>query len=245
MNTTSPASPDRGSVWRAILVVAAVAAMVGLGAWQVHRLQWKTGLIADREAALALPPIVISGNSDDLRKARFRRVRARGVFLHDREIVLGPRTRNGAAGWHVITPLRLSGGATVLVNRGWVPNARRDPATRSAGRPSGPVRVEGLIRAVSEPGYFTPANAPGKGEWYFLDIGSLEIHLGIKPLPFYTIDAGPIPNAGGYPIGGQTIVRPVNRHLEYALTWFGLAAALVVIYVIDLRRRRRDRGRGS
>lgn len=241
MNTTRPASLDRGSVWRATLVVAAVAVMVGLGTWQVQRLQWKTGLIADREAALALPPVDLSGNPDELRTASFRRVRAHGVFLHDKEIVLGPRTYNGAAGWHVITPLRFPGGATVLVNRGWVPYARREPATRPVSQPSGPVRVAGLIRAVSPPGTFTPDNEPGKGDWYYLDIPALAKHLGIRSLPVYTIDAGSAPNPGGYPIGGQTIIRPVNRHLEYAVTWYGLAVVLLVIYVIDLRRRRRDR----
>jgi len=223
------------------MVVVALAVLLGLGTWQVQRLHWKTRLIADREAALALPPVDLSDNPGELGKTNFRRVRVRGVFLHDKEIVIGPRTRNGVAGWHVITPLRLPGGTIVLVNRGWVPYDRRDPATRRAGQPSGEVRIEGLVRAVSPPGPFTPDNAPKKNDWYYLDIPAVAKHLGISLLPGFTIDAGPAPNAGGLPVGGQTIVRLANRHLEYALTWYGLAVVLVTIYAIDLRRRRRGR----
>lgn len=245
MNTMSRAdeagAEDWAALWRAILVLCAIALMVELGTWQIQRLNWKTGLIEAREARLALPPINITKPYLKLGEVYFRRIRARGVFLHEKEIVIGPRTRNGAAGWHVVTPLRFASGGVVLVNRGWVPYNRRDPATRRAGLPSGSVQIEGLVRKISAPGFFTPDNAPEKGDWYYFDIPALRTHLGLKSLPNYVVDAGPAPNEGGYPVGGQTIIRPVNRHLEYALTWYGLAVVLVVIYVIDYRRRRRER----
>ncbi len=230
----------RAPLWRAVFVFAAVCVLLALGTWQVHRLGWKTELIAAREASLALPPLTLSRITRDRTVAAFRRVRAGGDFLHEKEIRLGPRTRNGAAGWHLITPLRLTGGGTVLVNRGWVPYARKDPATRRAGLIKGPIRVEGLARDPPAPGRFTPDNVPGKGDWYHVDVAAMASHLGLDDVAPYLIDAGPAPNPGGLPVGGQTIVRPPNNHLQYALTWYALAAVLLVIYIIDRRGRRRE-----
>lgn len=234
------AGDARAALWRAVFVCAALAALLALGTWQVQRLGWKTELIAAREASLARPPVALSGITRDRIMPAFRRVRAGGEFLHQKEIRLGPRTRNGAAGWHVITPLRLTGGGTVLVNRGWVPHRRKDPATRRAGLVKGPVRVEGLARVPPPPGRFTPDNVPGRGDWYHADIAAMASHLGLDNVRPYLIDAGPNPNPGGLPIGGQTIVRPPNNHLAYALTWYALAAVLLAIYIIDRRGRRRQ-----
>lgn len=244
MRTMSRAEPGaaaaRGPLWRAVFVCAALAGLLALGTWQVQRLGWKTGLIAAREASLARPPVALSGIARARIMPAFRRVRVSGEFLHDKEILLGPRTRSGAAGWHVITPLRLTGGGVVLVNRGWVPHGRKDPATRRAGLIRGPVRVEGLLRVPSAPGRFTPDNVPAKGDWYHVDIAAMASHLGLDDVAPYLIDAGPNPNPGGLPVGGQTIVRPPNNHLVYALTWYALAVVLLAIYIIDRRGRRRQ-----
>ncbi len=230
----------RAALWRAVFVFASLAVLLALGTWQVHRLGWKTELIAAREASLALPPLALSRITRDRTAPAFRRVRVGGEFLHEKEIRLGPRTRNGAAGWHVITPLRLIGGGTVLVNRGWVPYGRKDPATRRAGLIKGPIRVEGLVRVPSAPGRFTPDNVPATGDWYHADIAAIASHLGLDDVRPYLIDAGPALNPGGLPIGGQTIVRPPNNHLAYALTWYALAVVLLAIYIIDRRGRRRE-----
>ncbi len=241
MNTMSPAEPaagTRGPLWRAVFVCAAGAGLLALGTLQVHRLGWKTELIAAREASLARPPVALSRITRDRITPAFRRVRVGGEFLHDKEIRLGPRTLNGAAGWHVITPLRLIGGGIVLVNRGWVPYGRKNPATRRAGLVKGPIRVEGLVRDPPAPGWFTPDNVPSKGDWYYVEIAAMASHLGLDDVAPYLIDAGPNPNPGGLPIGGQTIVRPPNNHLQYAITWYALAVVLLVIYIIDRRNRR-------
>ncbi|MHA1107590.1 MAG: SURF1 family protein [Alphaproteobacteria bacterium] len=231
---------DWGALWRVVLVLCAIALMAELGTWQLHRLNWKTDLIEGREKSLARPPFELKKSYGNPREIRFRRIIAQGVFLHEKEFVIGPRTRKGEAGWHVVTPLQFQNGMMVLVNRGWIPYRRKDPATRRAGLPSGTVQIEGVVRTIRAPGFFIPDNAPEKDDWYYFDIPALREHLGLKSLPDYIIDAGPAANKGGYPVGGQTIVRPVNRHLEYALTWYGLALVLAVIYVIDWRRRRRE-----
>jgi surfeit locus 1 family protein len=140
----------------------------------------------------------------------------------------------------VLTPLRLASGAVVLVERGWIPRDLRDRARRASGNPAGEVAVEGILRLAPEgrPGWFVPDNDPAKNEWYFLDLAAMARAAGVPDaLPFY-VEAGPAPNPGGYPLGGQANTELRNEHLQYAITWYCLAAALAVIYLLLLRRER-------
>lgn len=227
-----------------ILTIAALAAflvLIGLGTWQLERRQWKEDLIAARDAALAAPPVDLPGNADTARGLEFHRVRATGTFLHDRELFLNATERSrGSAGYLVLTPLRLASGAVVLVERGWIPRDLRDRARRASGNPAGEVAVEGILRLAPEgrPGWFVPDNDPAKNEWYFLDLAAMARAAGVPDaLPFY-VEAGPAPNPGGYPLGGQANTELRNEHLQYAITWYCLAAALAVIYLLLLRRER-------
>jgi surfeit locus 1 family protein len=221
--------------------LAAFAVLIGLGTWQVERLNWKEGLIAERAAAIAAPPVAVPRSLDAARSLEFHRVRAKGQFLHDREIpVHAIERQRGAAGYLVVTPLRLQDGATVLVARGWVPTEKRDPATRAEGNPPGAVAVEGLLRLApaEKPGWFVPANDPARAEWFWIDLPAMAHAAGVtEALPFY-LEAGPAPNPGGLPVGGQANTDLPNDHLHYAITWYALAAALAVIYLLLLRRER-------
>jgi surfeit locus 1 family protein len=224
-----------------VSALAAFAVLVGLGTWQVQRLHWKEGLIAERRAALEAPPIDLPSTLDAARGLEFRRVRANGTFLHEREITVhGIERQRGAAGYLVVTPFRLEDGRVVLVERGWVPLDKRDPATRSAGNPGGAGAVEGLLRLApaGKPGWFIPENDAARREWFYIDVAAMARAAGVPDvLPFY-LEAGPAPNAGGLPLGGQSATDLPNDHLHYAITWYALAAALAVIYFILLRRER-------
>ncbi|HXP74302.1 MAG TPA: SURF1 family protein [Stellaceae bacterium] len=221
--------------------LAGFAVLIGLGTWQIERLHWKDALIAERAAAVSAPPAELPRTPDAARPLDFRRVQVKGVFLHDHEIpVHAIERRSGAAGYLVLTPLRLEDGAVVLVERGWVPDDKREAATRAEGNPLGEVAVEGLLRwALAEkPGWFVPANDPGRGEWFWIDLPALARAAGVpEALPFY-VEAGPAPNPGGLPVGGQANTDLPNDHLQYAITWYALAAALAVIYFLVLRRER-------
>lgn len=217
----------------------AFAVLCGLGTWQIERLHWKAGLIAERTAATSGSPIAVPRSLDAARSLDFHRVQANGQFLYDHEIAVHAIERQrGAAGYLVITPLRLEDGAVVLVERGWVPTEKRAAATRAAGNPPGTVSVEGLLRLAptEKPGWFLPANDPARGEWFWIDLPAIAQAAGVpEALPYY-LEAGPAPNPGGFPVGGQANTELRNDHLQYAITWYALAAALAVIYLLLLRR---------
>ncbi|HUK08216.1 MAG TPA: SURF1 family protein [Stellaceae bacterium] len=221
--------------------------LIGLGTWQIQRLHWKEGLIAQRDAALSAPPVPLPRNAAAAAELDFHRVEAEGQFLHEHEFYLNAtERRSGRGGFLVLTPLRLEDGAIVLVERGWVPPEQRDPATRGAGNASGIVSVEGLLRMPSgDRGWFVPANDPTHNQWFYVDLPAMARADSLSGLlPFY-IEAGPAPNPGGLPLGGQAETELVNNHLQYAITWFSLAGILVVFYLLVLRRERADRPRSS
>ncbi|MBI3515628.1 MAG: SURF1 family protein, partial [Proteobacteria bacterium] len=124
----------------------------------------------------------------------------------------------------------------VLVNRGWVPLAARLPAARPSGQVEGTVRIEGAVRLSSVPGWFTPANEPGGNLWFYPDVAQMAAAAGLSRVSPVFVEAGPAPNPGGLPIGGQTQVELPNDHLQYAITWYSLAAALAVIYGLFCHR---------
>jgi surfeit locus 1 family protein len=133
--------------------------------------------------------------------------------------------------------LVLADGRTILVDRGWVPPDRAEPRLRQEGVSQEPAEVEGVIRAVSERGPFTPDNRPDQNLWFTIDVPAMAAFTGIELLPS-VVEAGPAANPGGYPVGQDRPIEVPNDHLQYALTWYALAVALAVIYVIFLRRRR-------
>ncbi|WP_456734266.1 SURF1 family protein [Bradyrhizobium sp. USDA 3364] len=206
-----------------------VVLLSALGIWQVERRAWKLALI-DRvdqrmHAAPVAPPPPSSWPDVTAASDEYRRVTVRGSFLNADETLVQAVTTDGPGFW-VLTPLRMVDGTTVLVNRGFVPSDRRDPATRRDGEPQGPVGVTGLLR-ISEPkGGFLRSNDPAAGRWYSRDVATISAVHGLSHVAPFFIDADATPNPGGYPVGGLTIVRFPNNHLIYALTWLALAFML-------------------
>ncbi len=211
--------------------VLTFAALVSLGTWQVHRLRWKEGLIARVDARLRAAPAPAPGPADwpnvTAATDEYRRVAVRGTFLNDRETFVQALTALGAGSW-VLTPLRTRQGAVVLVNRGFVPPERRDPATRPAGQVAGETAVTGLLRVTEPGGTLLQSNDPGTDTWVSRDVAAIARARGLDgPVAPYFVDADAAAVPGGFPVGGLTVVRFPNNHLSYALTWYGLAALLL------------------
>jgi len=224
------------------IVLAALCILLGLGIWQLQRLAWKTALIELRETRLAEPPITLPTALADpaalLAALAHRRVTVSGAFLHDREVYLAA-TRRGTFGFRIITPLRRVDGATILIDRGWVPNEARDPAFRRAGQVEGAVTVQGLLRGASERGWFTPDNDPARNYWFWRDLAAMAAFAGVDAPPLL-IEADTTANPGGLPIGKEMAVKLRNEHLQYAMLWFSLAAALLVIAFLARRQAIKD-----
>jgi surfeit locus 1 family protein len=175
---------------------------------------------------------------DEALGMEFRRVIDAGVFLNNKEIYLGATSEAGRQGYQVLTPLLEPGGRAVFVNRGFIPAELKDPANRVAGQIAGTVRVQGLLRLppVETPAWFLPDNRPDLNYWFWVDLPAMSAADKLdRVAPFY-IDADATPNPGGWPKGGVTRLALPNDHLQYAITWFSLAIALIVIYVLFHRR---------
>ncbi|MGI9451170.1 MAG: SURF1 family protein [Geminicoccaceae bacterium] len=210
--------------------------LLGLGTWQLQRLAWKEDLIAQRQAGLAMPPADFPSDAVDWEDFEFRIVKLSGSFRHDLEQLFGVETKSGVLGYRVLTPLIRSDGPAVLVDRGWVPADKADPAARTEGQPSGAVQVEGIARyrLNDRPGWFTPENDQASRHWYSYDLPAMENALGLDLAPL-VVEADATPNPGGLPVGGRTRVTLTNNHLQYAITWYGLAAALIGVYIVFRR----------
>ena len=222
----------RPRLWPTLATAAGLALLLALGTWQVQRLHWKSALIAERTAQLAAAPAPLPATAEDWRAFDFRKLSATGTFRHDLEQLFGASAIGGEVGHHVLTPLVRPDGAAVLVDRGWVPADQAHPAARRQGQPEGPVAVSGIARyrADDRPGWFTPDNQPDQALWFAYDLPAMEEALGLELLPV-VLEADATPNAGGLPQGGRTQLTLPNNHLQYVITWYGLAVALLAIWL--------------
>jgi surfeit locus 1 family protein len=245
-HTVAPSSAEhRAAASRAgrwllgIVWVACIAALLALGIWQVQRRAWKLDLIdrIERRVHAEAVPILPASSWQAVNAAddEYRHVTASGRFLHDRETLVHALTIDGPGYW-VITPLQTSDGI-VLVNRGFVPPERRDPASRSEGNPPGPVSVTGLLRMSEPGGHLLRTNDAASDRWYSRDVPAIARARSLDRVAPFFIDADEAPNQGGWPRGGLTVVSFPNNHLVYALTWFTLALMLAGAGVRRLRRR--------
>ena len=234
----TPASQWRSLLAPGLAALFALTVLIGLGTWQLQRKAWKEDLIARIAAGIHGEPGEILPESawsewraeDD----EFRRVRLSGTFLHEHEaLVYGlASAQRGvpAQGFYLFTPLRLASGATVIVNRGFVPTELRDPAFRPQSQPPGEATVTGLVRAPQARAWFTPQDVPSENRWFTRDPGAIAAAKDLdRTAPFY-VEADATANPGGWPRGGQTPLSLPNNHLQYAVTWFGIALTLIGVF---------------
>jgi surfeit locus 1 family protein len=228
----------RPTFWPTVFSLPALLICLALGAWQIERLFWKQDLIARRDAAVAAAPAPVPKTLAEARGMEYRHVSDEGSFLYDKEIFLGATSDAGGQGYQVLTPLLEPGGRVVFVNRGYIPAELKDSARRSAAQIPGTVHVQGLLRLppTARPNWFLPDNRPDLNYWFWVDLPAMAAADNLdRVAPFY-IDADATPNPGGWPKGGVTRLTLPNNHLQYAITWFSLAIALIVIYVLFHRR---------
>lgn len=232
-----------------LFVGAMVILMLNLGLWQLSRLDQRK----DRNAAVrertAEPvadaqTLVDPGAYDEVGDLEFRQVTASGTYRADEEVIVRSRSRDGAPGSWVLTPLELDDGSAVVVNRGWIPNSGQLVAVPDSSRaPEGPVTVTGLVRESESRGNFGPSD-PAEGTLTDLaraDVERLDQQVDAELLPYYLQLQAQQPEvtaADPAPVPAPALDE--GPHLSYAGQWFLFAAMTAGAYVLILRRRARE-----
>ena len=236
----------------AVATVVCVGLLIDLGVWQLHRLAWKEALIAAVETRAHAAPVDAPPESEwprlDPADYEYKRVWLSGVFDGSRQVTVfralsEPRGHHGGPGYLVMTPLKLANGATVLVDRGFVPEAQKAAAGDGLG--GGETTFIGLMRASETRNWFTPSDDPASGQWFTRDVGAIARAEGLTRVAPFFVDADAGPDATALPEGGEAILAFPNNHFSYALTWFGMAAALIGVFGAYAASRLRESGSGQ
>ena len=218
-------------MWPGAMALAMLLVLLGLGTWQVERLHWKRDMLARIAHAEAAPAMPLPAAPDP-----FTKVQVTGHLRDDATASFGAEVRDTAfgtqLGTHLIVPLERENADAILVDRGWVPDRRPQPIAQAPGE----VTLEGYIRPSDTPGWFSAPDNPAARRFYTLDASAIGAALGLRRVaPYFLIAIGTAPPEL-YPDPARHLPRPPNNHLSYAITWYGLAVALVVIFVLWARK---------
>jgi surfeit locus 1 family protein len=235
-----------GVVGAGIAALILLAGLISLGVWQLERRVWKEALIATLEQRLAtapsgLPPPQRWGALDPAQD-EYRRVAFTAELLPGEEALVFTsgsafRPDVSGSGYWAFAPARLPGGGLVVVDRGFVPEGRQDKATRTAGAGGGRVDMVGVMRWPEQPSWFMPPADPGHNLWFVRDPNAIARAKDWGEVaPFFIELESPVP-PGGLPLPGPLKVNLPDDHLQYAMTWFGLAAVVAVSFAFWLRGR--------
>lgn len=238
----SQALPRHSLFIPTVTTIIIVATLLALGVWQLERRADKLALIAALDERLVAGPVAIPPatiwNGLSPAADEFRRVTLRGVAESQEQAQVfasGSPLRkdvSGTGAW-VFAPVRLAGGEIVVVNRGFAADGQSVPP-----QVPGELTLTGYIRFPERSGWLTPAADRSKRLWFVRDHEAIADALAWSPgrrvAPFYIDLEGPVP-PGGIPKPGPLQVRLKNDHLQYAMTWFLLAAAVTIAFGFWLR----------
>ena len=236
--TTAAPGALRSLIAPLLAALAALAILVSLGLWQLDRKAWKEGLLRQIETRAHGEPGEILPESrwpqwrasDD----EYRRVRLEGTYQPERYVALHGlaelRARQATQGFYYFVPLLLADGSTVMINRGFAPSELKETALAALRAEPRRGTVVGLVRGPETRAMFVPENVLSTDSWWVRNLDDMGRARSLSRLaPFY-VDADATENPGGWPKGGQTQLVLRNNHLQYAVTWFGLAATLVGVF---------------
>jgi surfeit locus 1 family protein len=210
-----------------LMTLVMLALLLALGIWQVERLAWKTAILDEIDRAERLPAVPMPENP-----AAFTKVLAVGTLRPDLSVLYGAIGRDTPRGTEMgsdlISVLERPGQPPLLVDRGWVSGLPTNTAPI-------PASIEGFIRPGERPGPFAATDSPATHRFYTLDPIAIAGALGLRGVADHVLVAlGPPTQAEPEP--AHALPRPPNNHLSYAITWFGLAIALLVIFIVYARK---------
>ncbi len=218
--------------------LAAIATTLSLGSWQVQRLQWKEGLIAEIAAANEAAPLTaLPADNAALAPLQFRTVELKGRWVEGTEFHLTPRYYRDQFGYWIIAPFTLTDGRTMLVNRGWVPRTQKLLETRPETGVKGKATLTGLLRVGAERNYLTPPNQPEKNLWFGRDVVEMAMHAKLTKVIPAMVDVVGTQDIKKLPVPSDGTIRLRNDHLSYILTWYGIALGILVIFLVYHRKK--------
>lgn len=228
----------RPGLWATLATGLMLLVLIGLGTWQLQRLEWKAALQARIDRGLAAPPAAeFPSRADELAGWDYRRVQVTGRFLHDSEFHLVGRSFNRRPGIEIVTPLVTSRPALrgpLMVHRGWVPAEKAAAASRPGSLVEGAVTVTGILLAPSgKQAWLRPDNDPAANQWYWVDLAAMAAAAGYpEGVPATLLYAERAADPDVLPVGGRLETTLRNDHLQYAITWYALALVLAVIFFL-------------
>lgn len=220
-----------------ITIIIGVAILIALGTWQVQRLHWKESMIAALESdyaelangsAMVLSPETLAAISKEDRPMAIGKVRGR--FKREDALLLGPKPEDGRIGYHLLVPLTLNDGGTIIVNAGWVDAIWKDDLQNHlVTLPRGAVTVTGVAR---KPDWnsFTSKNSPANDMWFRAQIDEIAKAKDLTNIYPFIIFANAVqpPLRDVKPLEEHWLPR--NKHMQYALFWYAMALTLVAVY---------------
>jgi surfeit locus 1 family protein len=219
---------SRRLLWPALAGLSVLIILLVLGTWQAQRLVWKTDLLGRIAAAEAAPPAPFSDPP-----VPYAKLEALGRFDHGREALLGIEIRANRMGARLVVPFLRDSGPPLLVDRGWAPL----DGLVGLPRPEGPQRIMGYVRFGEPAGRFAAQDDVAGRRFYHYDPSAIGTALGVPGMaPYGLVLLG---QAGSLPEPAQSLPRPRNNHLGYAITWYGLALSLVGVFAAFAWRNRK------
>lgn len=218
--------------WPLFFGILGTVVLVSLGTWQVQRMAWKADVIAEINARIASDPVALP-DPIDLERDKYLPVAVTGTITEE-EIHLLASTRDAGAVYRLVSAFETEGGRRIMIDRGWIKTADKD-----ASRPAHAVDVIGNLHWPDERDSFTPANDVDSNIWFARDVDQMAEVLNTEPVLLIVrqdSDKGAIAT----PLPVDTAALP-NNHLEYVLTWYGLAIVWVAMTLYYLRRMRKTK----
>ncbi len=222
-------------LWPTAFTVLSLLILISLGTWQIKRLIWKENLISFYLNQFENKIINLNHENYLEKEIQFRQIIAKGKFLNTNEIQITGKTYEGNAGFHIITPFLMENGQIILTNRGWVSEKYKLPDSRKFSLINKIITIKGIVRFPQKKGYFVPINNPKKNFWITIKPDEIKRHLKLNNQNFITnfyIDLLRDGKKIVLPIGVKPQINLRNQHLSYAITWYSLSIALLIIYFL-------------
>lgn len=220
-----------------VFALAAIIILISLGNWQLNRLSQKKHFIQSIETNIKNPPITVDTISDNIEL--YTKIELEGNFLEDKNIFLyGRRSASPEKdGYYLLSPFKTINNDILLISRGWIPQSTKDDFSKYE-QPTETIKIIGITLPNEKKSFLVPENDKEKNIWFNIDLNMAQGTVGTNVTNFYLmqIDSHDLPN-GGKPLSTNHLNKVRNDHMEYAITWYSLAACLFILFLIYGRKK--------